>query len=504
MTPEMTSFLPLAAVAVPLVVALGVALTGRWPNIREAITLVGSVATAGIVLSMLPAALAGEAPSTPLLALLPGVELGLRADGLGMAFATVAAVLWVLASVYSIGYMRGEKAKKQTRFYASFAACLATAFGLAFSADLLTFFLFYELLTIATYPLVVHKETPEALAAGRKYLGYLLTGGVALLLAVVIVYGATGTLEFAAGGFAAEALGDAGVIGVFALMALGFGSKAAVMPLHSWLPSAMVAPTPVSALLHAVAVVKAGVFGFARAIGYVLGPEPLADIGATTVLAVLAAVTVLVGSLVAIVQDNLKRRLAFSTIAHLSYIVLGLSILSVAAWDGALLHIINHAVLKITLFFAAGAIYVHAHLDKVSQLDGLGRVMPVTMGAFGVASLGLAGVPPMGGFVSKMQLVLGSVDAGQAAFGAVLLLSGLLAAGYLFPIVYRAFLVAPAAELPVQREATPFMVVPLAVTAGLGLLLGLGDLSGLGAIADSVAAAVVEVDGEAVTAGAGR
>ncbi len=485
------SLLPMVAVATPLLVAVLVVVARRAPNVRETCTVVGAVATFGVVAAMLPALLHGRPPEATLFQLAPGVALSLRADAMGMVFALSASFLWILASLYAIGYMRGLGEHKQTRFYASFALCLASTFGLAFSADLLTFFVFYELLTVATYPLVIHKESGEALAAGRRYLAYLLTGGVALLLAVAIVYQAAGDLTFTAGGFAGDHLGRGGMIAVFALMILGFGTKSGIMPLHAWLPTAMVAPTPVSALLHAVAVVKAGVFGFARAIGFVLGPGALAEIGATRALAALAAATIVIASVVALRQDNLKRRLAFSTIAHLSYIVLGLSILSEVAWDGALLHLVNHAALKITLFFCAGAIYVRAHLDHVSQLDGIGRRMPFTMAAFGLAALGLAGLPPMGGYVSKATLVLGAFDAGEVAFGLVLLGSGLFTAAYLFPIVYRAFFLPPATED--RGDASPFMVVPLSATAAVALVLGFGDLLRMGELATAVAGAVVGV-----------
>jgi multicomponent Na+:H+ antiporter subunit D len=361
--------------------------------------------------------------------------------------------------------------------------------GLAFAADLLTFFVFYELLTVATYPLVTHKDTPAALAAGRRYLGYLLSGGVALLAANAVLYAATGTLEFQAGGFASGTLSSGQVTAVFVLLALGFGTKAAVMPLHAWLPAAMIAPTPVSALLHAVAVVKAGVFGYVRGIGFVLGPDALAGIAATDVLAALAGLTIVVASLIALRQDNLKRRLAFSTVAHLSYIVLGLALLTPTAWDGALYHLVNHAALKITLFFCAGALYAHAHVDRVSQLDGIGWKMPYTMGAFAVASLGLAGLPPMGGFVSKLYLVRGAVEAGQPVHAAILLVASLLAAAYLFPIVFRAFFVVGEVR-SLRNEATPLMVVPLVATALFSLLLGLGDLLGMQELGSLVARAV--------------
>jgi multicomponent Na+:H+ antiporter subunit D len=397
-------------------------------------------------------------------------------------------VLWLLTSFYSIGYVRSTGEHRQTRYFMSFAVCMSSVGGLAFAADLFTFFICYELLTVATYPLVTHKDTEAALAAGRRYLGYLLTGGVALLLAMGVLHLEAGTLAFTEGGFGEQL--SPGMVGlVFGLLAFGFGTKSAVMPLHAWLPSAMIAPTPVSALLHAVAVVKGGVFGFVRAIGFVVGPAALAGLTVTDVVAALAAATILIASLIALRQDNLKRRLAFSTVSHLSYIVLGLALLSTTAWDGGMYHLVNHAALKITLFFCAGAIYARAHLDKVSQLDGIGRRMPFTMAAFALASYGLAGLPPMGGFVSKAFLITGAIETGNPVYAGILLLSSVLTAAYLFPIVYRAFFAA-SPEGPGRAEATSFMVVPLSVTAVLALALGLGDLLGMYALTTEVAAAV--------------
>jgi multicomponent Na+:H+ antiporter subunit D len=489
------TMLTVSAVIVPLVAAGLIVVSSRRPNLREAWTLLASLALFATVAGLLPGALRGETPEVSLFTIASGLDLTLRVDGLGMIFALLASFLWILTSVYAIGYVRGNGEHNQTRFFASFAVCLAAVMGLAFSANLLTFLVFYEALTVATYPLVTHKGTPDAVRAGRRYLAYLLTGGAALVLALAVVHQAVGHLDFAPGGFVADHLSPAATVAVFALFTIGFGSKAAVMPLHRWLPAAMVAPTPVSALLHAVAVVKAGVFGFARAVGYVIGPEPLADVGAAAVLATLAAATIVVASVIALSQDNLKRRLAYSTIAHLSYIVLGLSLLSATGWTGGLLHIVNHAALKITLFFCAGALYVHVRLDRVSQLDGIGRRMPVTMGAFALASVGLAGLPPMGGFMSKWYLVLGGADADRLALAGVMLFSGVLTAGYLFPIVVRAFFRPPPGGEPrplgLRGEASPLMVVPLALTAATGLALGMGDLFGVFELATREAAAVI-------------
>jgi multicomponent Na+:H+ antiporter subunit D len=433
------SLLPLAVVGVPVLTGMGIVLARRAPVVRDGVLIVGAVITFVLVARLVPMVLAGQVPTTVLGEMVPGVELTLRADGMGMVFACLASFLWVLAGFYAVGYMRGDKAKNQTRFYAFYALCLSTAFGVAFAGDLLTFFIAYELLTVTTYPLVTHKGDDKAIAAGRTYLGYLLSGGAAVLFALVIVYGATGQFAFEPGGFVGDALGPGLTILVFLLFSVGFGTKAGLLPLHAWLPGAMVAPTPVSALLHAVAVVKGGVFAFGRMIGFVMGPEALAAVNIQAVLSAVAGATIVIASVIALRQDHLKRRLAYSTIAHLAYIVLGFSLLSGGAFEGSLLHILNHGLAKITLFFAAGAIHIAAHKDHVSELDGIGRRMPFTMIAFAVAAYSLAGLPPAGGFLSKFTLVLGALEAEQYVYAGIMVGSGLFTAGYLFPVVYRAF-----------------------------------------------------------------
>lgn len=466
------SLKPLLAVLVSLAAVGLIVLSGRRPNLRELWTILAAVATFALVFSMLPTVLASRYPEIVLFDISPGISLALRVDAAGIFFALSASFLWVLTSVYSIGYMRGLAERKQTRYFASFAVCLSATVGIAFAADLFTFVIFYELLTIATYPLVIHKETPEAIRAGRKYLAYLLTGGLAVTVAVALTYQYAGSLDFRPGGFLTDRLGQPKLLALFALFLVGFGMKSAVMPLHSWLPTAMIAPTPVSALLHAVAVVKAGVFGFVRIAGFVFSPQLFHDIGAGTVLAILAGITILLSSLLAMHQDNLKRRLAYSTVGHLSYVLLGISLLSPGAWLGGVLHIAYHALMKITLFFCAGAILVRTGRERVSELDGIGKQMPITMGAFALASMGLAGIPLLNGFISKWFLAQGAVSAGQEVFLGLLLLSGLLNAGYLFPIVRRAFF-APSDSFTRFGEASALMVVPIALTAFLTLLLGL-------------------------------
>jgi multicomponent Na+:H+ antiporter subunit D len=466
------SLMPLAAVLVSLLAAILIVLSSRWPNVRESFTIAAALAKFAITLSMLPSVLAGKYPEVSLFSISPGISLALKVDPAGIIFGLSASLLWILTSFFSIGYVRGLSEHKQTRYFASFAVCLSATLGIAFAANLLTFIIFYEVLTIATYPLVIHKETPQAIAAGRKYLAYLLTGGVVLLLALAFTHQIAGSVDFRSGGFLSPQVGRDKLMMLFVLFTVGFGVKSALMPLHSWLPSAMIAPTPVSALLHAVAVVKAGVFGFVRIIGFVMGPQLLQQIGALNILVGVAAATIVLASLLAFRQDNLKKRLAYSTVGHLSYIILGLALLSPSGWSGGLLHIVNHAAMKITLFFCAGAIYVKTHHEKVSDLNGIGRQMPLTMGAFAVASIGLAGLPPIAGFISKWYLVQGTLETGQVVLTAVLLLSGLLNAGYLFPIVTRAFF-KPSQNFSKYSEASLLMVIPLVLTAILSVFLGL-------------------------------
>jgi NADH-quinone oxidoreductase subunit L/multicomponent Na+:H+ antiporter subunit D len=437
---EVASLRPLAAVlvsalAIPLIVA-----SYRRPDLRESWTMLAALAKVAIVASMVPGVLAGDIFVTDMGTFVAGVGFVLRADALGMLFAALASALWVITSLYSVGYMRGIDEHSQTRYFASFAASLATAIGVAFAANLVTLFVFYELLTVATYPLVAHDETSEARAADRKYLAYTFGGGVAVLTGTILVFWLTGTTAFTPGGIAALAGADPAIARLaFALLAAGFGVKAALMPLHSWLPDAMVAPTPVSGLLHAVAVVKSGVFGIARVALDVFGPETMGELGVGLPLAAVAAFTLLTASIIALRKDNLKRRLAYSTISQLSYIVLGLGVLSGNAIVGGLLHIPAHAFMKLTLFFCAGAIHVETHTDDISNMAGIGKRMPLTMAAFAVASAGMAGIPLLAGFVSKWYILIGSVQSGQAVFAVALLVSGMLNIGYFWPVVYQAF-----------------------------------------------------------------
>jgi len=429
-----------SAVAIPAILSL----KGR-PNVREGVTLLVAFAKFAIIASMVPGVLNGTEYKFVIGQFATGIELAFNVDPLGLLFGLLASLLWIVTSFYSIGYMRGLDEHAQTRYFASFAASLASAIGVAFASNLLTLFVCYELLTVSTYPLVTHDETDEARAAGRKYLAYTFGGGVAVLGGTVLVFVLAGTTAFTPGGLEALATADPTLArAAFALLAAGFGVKAALMPMHSWLPDAMVAPTPVSGLLHAVAVVKSGVFGIARVVLDVFGTETMAELGVGLPLAAIAAFTLLTASIIALRQDNLKRRLAYSTISQLSYIVLGLGLLHGQALTGGLLHIPAHAFMKLTLFFCAGAIHVETHTDDISDMAGIGRRMPLTMAAFAVAAAGMAGIPLVAGFVSKWYLVIGALSLdGGLVFAAVLLVSGVLNIAYFWPIVYQAYFESP-------------------------------------------------------------
>ena len=472
------SVVPLLAVLVPAVGALLIACTGeRRANLREFWSVAAGVVMFALVAGMIPEVQAGGRLECVLFRILPGIELAFRADAFGLLFASGASLLWILTSFYSIGYMRSLKEHAQTRYFACFALALSATLGVAFSANLFTLFLFYEALTLVTYPLVGHKKTAEAKAGARKYVIYLLGAAkVFLVAAIILTYNVAGTLEFRSGGILpVEQITAQPMLLyiIFALFLFGF-AKNALMPLHSWLPAAMVAPTPVSALLHAVAVVKTGVFSTLRVFLFVFGPDAMREIGADQLALGVASVTILVGSLLALGQDNLKARLAFSTVSQLSYIILGAALLTQSGNGvlGGIAHITNHAVSKITLFLCAGSIYVSTHKTEVSQMSGLAKSMPWTVAAFALASLSVVGIPPTSGFVSKWYLALGSVELHSSTLLGVLLVSSLLNAAYLGPVVYKAYFEeAPPTQEPVRE--VPWMVVPLAISAAVSLFLGI-------------------------------
>ena len=465
---------PLLALLWPSAVALLILVSGGRPNLREGWTIIGSGLLFLTVISMTPTVLQKGPIEYQWFPLFPGIDFALNVDALGLIFATTSSCLWMLVSVYSIGYMRSLKEHAQTRFFFCFALALLGAMGIALSANLVTMFIFYEILTLSTYPLVAHDETPEALSGGHKYLAYLLTGGVFFLFGILMIYFLAGSTEFTPNGILAPLLDEksrhALQVAFFCFM-LGF-VKAAWMPVHSWLPTAMVAPTPVSALLHAVAVVKAGVFGIIRIVYYLYGTDVMHDLGLGFALACLASFTVIAANLYAIGQDNLKRLLAYSTINQLSFIILGASILSPMAAIGAMIHITYHGFMKITLFLCAGAIMVVTGKKKVSQMAGIGKTMPITMLAFTIAAFGMCSIPPLAGFISKWYFCLGTVQADRLAFLIIAITASILDLVYFFPVVRTAFFERrPGAEVrETKRPLYLFMVIPLAITGIFSVL----------------------------------
>jgi multicomponent Na+:H+ antiporter subunit D len=482
MTP---SAIILFAIAAPLIGSVFVLLTGHTPNLRESVSTITTLITFSLVCALVPEVMAGGEPEISLFEVIPGLTIAFHVEPLGMLFALVASGLWIVTSLYAIGYMRAHEEKNQTRFFACFAIAIFAALGIAFARNLFTLFLFYEILTLSTYPLVAHYGE-EVKKNARVYLGVLLFTSIVFLLAAICwTYVLTGTLEFQRGGILDGKVEGWEVVPLLALFAFGTG-KAALMPFHRWLPNAMVAPTPVSALLHAVAVVKAGVFTVMKVVVYIFGIEFLTTTGASVWLMYAASATLLISSCIAITLDNLKARLAYSTISQLAYIVLGGALATSLSVMGGSMHIAMHAVGKITLFFCAGAIYITHHKRKVSELNGIGRKMPFTMTAFLLGSLSIIGLPPFGGAWSKWYLVLGAADGPghlilnqwhvhNIIFSAVFMLSSLLSIAYLMPVVVRAFFYAPdeCQEDPGHSEehgdgiaeAPLLCVVPLCVTA---------------------------------------
>jgi multicomponent Na+:H+ antiporter subunit D len=464
------------ALALPLGGALLIPLLGRWPNLRESVTLLLSGGVFLVVGGLAGPVLSGGRPGLQLIEVLPGLFLAFELEPLGLLFALVASGLWILTSAYSIGYMRSQGEQHQTRYYAFFAVAIAAALGVAFARNMFTLFLFYEMLTLSTYPLVTHHGDERARRAGRVYLGVLLSTSIGLLLlGMVWTWQLAGTLEFTPGGVLGGKADERVLAVLLALFAFGTG-KAALMPFHRWLPAAMVAPTPVSALLHAVAVVKAGVFTVMKVCVYLFGLDTLRDGGVNVWLIYVAGFTLITASVVALTKDNLKARLAYSTISQLSYIVLGAALANEWGVIGGSMHIVMHAFGKITLFFCAGAFYVAAHKTEVSDMRGIGRRMPLTTFAFLIGSLSVIGLPPFGGSWSKWFLAMGAADAERPLLLAALMVSSLLNIAYLMPIPVRGFFCRAEDEHGNEesggiREAPLWCVVPLCITAAGCLIL---------------------------------
>ena len=475
------AWLPLLVVASSFVPGIVIPfLTEEQHRERTALNITGALVKLALVALMLWGVVHERVYETRL-PLLPGTDLVLRADALAMLFVTLSALLWFATTVYAIGYLEGSP--HRSRFFAFFSLCVTATVGVALAGNLLTFFVFYEMLTVSTYPLVVHRGTPAALRAGNVYLRYTITGGALLLLGVIWLYSVAGPVEFTERGVLADVAVDrTTLIAIFALLIAGLGVKAALVPLHGWLPVAMVAPAPVSALLHAVAVVKAGAFGIVRVVYDVYGVEFAQALGVLVPLAGVASVTIVYGSLRALVQDDLKRRLAYSTVSQVAYIVLGVAVFGPLATIGGVVHLVHQGLMKITLFFCAGNLAETLGIHKVSEMNGVGRRMPLTMAAFTIAAFGMIGVPPVAGFISKWYLGLGALDAGMPWVLAVLGVSSLLNAAYFLPILYRAWFLPPSGPWPEEHamgryETSLALLLPPLATGlaalGVGLLAGM-------------------------------
>ena len=461
----------LLSMLIPLLGAGLILLSGKFPNLRETVTLVTAITLFWNIFGIYQTTQGGQVLQLELFEPLAGLPIAFKVEPLGMLFALIASFLWIVTSIYAIGYMRGHHEQNQTRFYFFFAIAIASVMGLTFAGNLLTLFVFYEILTLSTFPLVTHAGTDKARNGGRIYLGILLGTSIAFfLLALIITYVVSGTLEFKTGGILPATLSPTAVAVLYGLFLFGVG-KAALMPFHRWLPAAMVAPTPVSALLHAVAVVKAGVFSVLKITVYVFGIESLQQGQASQWMLYVAGATVLLASLIAMTKDNLKARLAYSTVSQLAYIVLGAALAHQLGIIGGAMHIATHAFGKITLFFAAGAIMVASHKTEISQMRGLGRVMPITFGAMLIGCLSIIGLPPLGGTWSKWYLVMATVETEQWVMLGVLLVSSLLNIAYLLPIPIRAFYGGDNSNSPAVIKEAPLMCLLAMIITASGCLL---------------------------------
>ena len=466
------SYIPLAAVMISLLGTIPITLSKRKPILRESWTLLISLGKFALIASMLPSVLSGQGFVWTFVDVLPGLPIAFRVDAMGMLFALVASFLWICTSFFSFGYLSKLKKHSKTRYYTSFSLAMSATIGVAFAANLLTMYMFYEILSLATYPLVTHDQDCRVRSAGRKYLSYIVGTSIMFALpAVIMTYMAVGSLDFTPGGILAGKASNPMLALIFCLFIAGF-AKASIMPFHAWIPAAMVAPAPVSSFLHGVAVVKVGVFSILRVILDIFGPDLLRSLDYGVMLAYFVSFTILVASLVALTQDDLKRRLAYSTVGQLSYIVLGVALLTPHSTQGGILHIVMHAFGKITLFFCSGCIYVATHKRSISEMDGLGKQMPLTYAAFFIGALSIIGLPPMGGFISKWNLLLGTLEANQLPILVILLASSLLNAAYFLPIVYRGFFSNGTNEHVNEfRDVPYYCLVPMCVTALVSFVL---------------------------------
>ena len=483
MIPYWSSLLPLFILLSSLVPGL-IIFTLREEQTRLRITLnIAGVLTKVLLVGLMLFGVSRGMEFRLAVPFLPGGDLVLQGDALSLQFVSLSTILWLATTIYAIGYL--EDSPLRSRFFGYFSLCVSATVGLALAGNLVTFLLFYELLTLATFPLVVHRGTPASLRAGRVYLAYTLSGGTLLLMGVALLHSVVGsTPDFIPGGYLRELATDQrpALILAFALMIMGLGVKAALIPVHGWLPQAMVAPAPVSALLHAVAVVKAGAFGIVRVVYDVYGVEPVQALGLNVPLMALAAATILYGSFMALRQQEIKKRLAYSTVSQVSYITLGVALMGPIAAVGALVHLVHQGLMKVTLFYCAGNFAETLGVHRIREMDGIGRRMPLTMTAFTLGALGMIGVPPIAGFVSKWYLGLGALEVGADWILAVLVMSSLLNGAYFLPLIYRGWFSLPPREWPHEQqlgsgrgwsgETHWMLLVPVVFTAALALLAG--------------------------------
>jgi multicomponent Na+:H+ antiporter subunit D len=472
--------LPLAVISSSLLPGLIIfALPEDAVRLRTALNLFAAITKLALVGALL-LGVHGGADYAVRHTVLPGIDLVFKIDALALLFVSLSAVLWLFTTLYAIGYL--EHAPHRSRFFGFFSLCVTATMGIAMAGNLFTFFIFYELLTLATFPLVVHRGTPQAMRGGTIYLAYTLVGGAVLLAGIVWLQQLAGHTEFVQGGLgnALHGINPAILQAVFLLLIAGVGVKAAIVPLHGWLPRAMVAPAPVSALLHAVAVVKAGAFGVVRIVYEIFGIEFAQTLGVLLPLAIIAAITILWGSLRALFQDDLKKRLAYSTISQVSYIVLGVALFGPLGTIGGLVHLVHQGIMKITLFFCAGNYAETLGIHKVSEMDGAGRRMPLTTLAFSIGALGMMGAPLTAGAISKAWLSDGATAAGMDWAIWVLTASSLLNAAYFLPILYRAWIRPPPAAWPHEeiaargwRETAWLLLLPPLFTAAATMAVGI-------------------------------
>lgn len=431
------------ALGVPLLAAFVAAII-PYRNVRDPLVILISTALPFFIYKIHGNFIAGVTQEWRLFEVASAIAMHFKIEALGLLFASILAVLWVISLIYSVGYMRGNHEGNLCRFFAFFNLSIFAALGVAFAGNLLTLFIFYELLTFATYPLVAHHRTEKSRKAGRVYLGVLVgTSMLFFLPAIIFTYNIAGTLDFTAGGILLDKIPPIATMLLFGLFILGI-AKAALMPLHKWLPAAMVAEAPVSALLHAVAVVKAGVFSIIKITVYIFGIDNLAKISADMGdygdwVLYIAGFTVIAAGVVALTKDNLKLRLAYSTISQLAYVVLMIGLFSYKGVVAAAVQVVSHAFGKFVMFASVGAVYTKTHKKKASEIAGVGKFMPLTMACFAVAALSLIGLPPTVGFFTKWYIFDGAIAAEQYAIIGVIAISTMLNAAYFLPVIYNAF-----------------------------------------------------------------